>query len=147
MYVCRGVNFTSLLFIDLYRIYIYFVFIFFTLLLMNWQKRKDFRIYICVLFIFYAYVCMVSRAYIEYLYVLCYAWVKGELLQSLSLIHAYIILWVLSSSKRERLLARSRITLVLMMSNSWNYGTNDLMFIQFQIFNQCLSWYLASIKD
>ena len=42
---------------------------------------------------------------LQYLYVYCYAWVKGELLWSLTLIHAYITPWVLSSSKRGRLLA------------------------------------------
>jgi len=31
--------------------------------------------------------------------IFCYAWVKGELLWSLTLIHTYITAWVLSSSK------------------------------------------------
>ena len=38
-------------------------------------------------------------AFIAYLIVYCYAWVKGELLWSLILIHSYITPWVLSSSK------------------------------------------------
>ena len=42
----------------------------------------------------------------------CYAWVKGKLLWSFTLIHAYITSWVLSSSKRERLLAQRPIALV-----------------------------------
>ena len=57
-----------------------------------------------------------------------YAWVKGELLWSFTLIHAYITSWVLSSSKRGRLLAQKPITLVLMMINSCSYSTNDLVF-------------------
>ena len=67
--------------------------------------------------------------FIEYIYVYCYAWVKGELLWSLTLIHAYITPWVLSSTKRGRLLAQRPITLVLMMINSYSYSTNDLVFI------------------
>ena len=54
-------------------------------------------------------------------YVYCYAWVKGELLWSLTLIHAYITPWVVSSSKRGRLLAQRPSTLVLMMINSCSY--------------------------
>ena len=53
--------------------------------------------------------------------VYCYAWVKGELLWSLTLIQAYITPRVLSSSKRERLLAQMPFTLVLMMINSYSY--------------------------
>ena len=60
--------------------------------------------------------------FIEYLIVYWHAWVKWELLWSLSLIHAYITLWVLSSSKRERLFAQRPITLVLMMINSCSYS-------------------------
>ena len=58
---------------------------------------------------------------LPYLIVYCYAWVKGGLLSSLTLIHAYITPWVLSSSKRGRLLAQRPITLVLMMINSCSY--------------------------
>ena len=47
---------------------------------------------------------MFMHIYIEYLLhifiVYCYAWVKGELLWSITLIHAYITPWVLSSLKR-----------------------------------------------
>jgi len=50
-----------------------------------------------------------------------YAWVKGELLWSLTLIQAYITPWVLSSSKRGRLLAQRPFTLVLMMINSCSF--------------------------
>ena len=57
----------------------------------------------------------------SYLLFILYAWVKGELLWSFTLIHAYITSWVLSSSKRGRLLAQRPITLVLMMINSWSY--------------------------
>ena len=65
-------------------------------------------------------------------YVYCYAWVKGELLWSLTLIHAYITLWVLSSSKRGRLLAQRPFTLVLMMINSCSYCLLTIL------------WYLVS---
>ena len=65
------------------------------------------------------YVCLVYELSLNILYVYCYAWVKGELLWSLSLIHAY---WVLLSSKRGRLLAQRPITLVLMMINSCSYS-------------------------
>ena len=85
--------------------------------------------------------------FIEYRIVYCYAWVKGELLWSLSLIHAYITPWVLSSSKRGRLLAQRSITLVLMITNSCSYSTSDLVFIYSQIFDQDLSRCLASTKD
>ena len=54
--------------------------------------------------------------------------------------------WVLSSSKRRRLLDQRPITLVLMMINSCTYRTNNLVFIKFQIFNQDLSQCLASTK-
>ena len=60
-------------------------------------------------------------AFIAYLFVYCDAWVKGELLWSFTLIHAYITPWVLSSSKKGRLLAQRPSTLVLMMINSCNY--------------------------
>ena len=66
--------------------------------------------------------------FIENLIIYCYAWVKGELLWSLTLIHAYITSWVLSSSKMGRLLAQRHITLVLIMINSCSYCTNDLVF-------------------
>ena len=62
----------------------------------------------------------------------CYAWVKGELLWSLTLIHAYITSWVLSSSKRGRLLAQRPSTLVLMMINSCSYSLLIIL------------WYLVS---
>ena len=78
------------------------------------------------------YVCLVLCALLPYLFVYCYAWVKGELLWSLTLIHAYITPWVLSSSKRGRLLAQRPITLVLMMINSCCYSTNDLVFNSFR---------------
>ena len=47
----------------------------------------------------YVYLCW---AFIAYLYIYCYAWVNGELLWSLTLIHAYLTPWVLSSSKKGR---------------------------------------------
>ena len=59
---------------------------------------------------------------LPYLLFIWYAWVKGELLWSFTLIHAYITPWVLSSSKRGRLLAQRPFTLVLMMINSCSYS-------------------------
>ena len=107
------------------------------------RERSIWWVYICMFILFphlckkgeknlvsfllvYLYLC------IYVLYGLCtslnifvvywYAWVKGELLWSLTLIHAYITPWVLSSSKRGRLLAQRLITLVLMMINSCSYS-------------------------
>jgi len=77
--------------------------------------------YMCFIFILYSWFAWYLWAYIKCLYVLCYPWVKGEFLQSLYLIHIYITLWVLSSSKRERLWAERPITLVLMMINLCRY--------------------------
>ena len=74
------------------------------------------------------YICLVLCTSLNIYFVYCYAWVKGELLWSLTLIHAYITPWVLSSSKRGRLLAQRPIALVLMMINSCSYSTNDLVF-------------------
>ena len=80
----------------------------------------DFTIDIRAIDIMYVYLCMFMHIYIEHslhiFIVYCYAWVKGKLLWSLTLIHAYITPWVLSSSKRERLLAQRPFTLVLMMT-------------------------------
>ena len=81
--------------------------------------------------VFFTYACL-CWAFITYLYVYCYAWVKGELLWSLTLIHAYITPWVLSSSKRGRLLAQRPFTLVLMMINSCSYSLLIIL------------WYLVS---
>ena len=124
-----GVNLTSLLFMNVYRIYIFIACISFSPLLINWQKGGevfgDF-IYACLFyFLVYAkrgkriwnfvslciYVCISFIHFIEYLLVYCYAWVKEDLLWSLSLIHTYITPWVLSSSKKGRLLAQRLITL------------------------------------
>ena len=153
-----GVNFTSLLFMNVYRIYI-------TLLFDLTKRRRRFflRVYLCPfvdeltkrgeVFWSFIYACCISfscfiqkggkdfwdftyaclffsiniRVYmfclckkgrniphlgiyalfclwvfIAYLYVYCYAWVKGELLWTLTLIHAYITPWVLSSSKSDK---------------------------------------------
>ena len=95
------------------------------------------RVYICMFNIsIYAYMFLYVKYFVYALSLnidmfLCDAWVKGELPWSLSLIHANITLWVLSSSKRVRLLAQRPITLVLMMINSCSYSTNDLVFIKF----------------
>ena len=126
------------------------------------RGRKILRVYICM-FCFLVYtkreeefdefislfmhICLYLCTLLNIFIVICYAWVKGELLWSLSLIHAYITPWVLSSSKRERLLAQRLVTLVLMMINSCTYNTNNLVFIKFQIFNQDLSRCLASTKN
>ena len=59
----------------------------------------------------YVNMCYLFYAYIEYLYCLLLCRIKEELLWSLTLIHAYITPWVLSLSKRGRLLAQRPITL------------------------------------
>ena len=120
-----------------------FVFTLTPLLMIDKKGEKYFSIYACFgkEFLIYAY-CFVLQigekefdvfhaclwAFIAYLFVYCDAWVKGELLWSFTLIHAYITPWVLSSSKRGRLLAQSPITLVLMMINSCSYSANNLVF-------------------
>ena len=132
-----GVNLTSLLFMNIYRIYIFTVWFVFTPLLMidikgEKNSENDFEficmfrnsendlymhvylqlisymhvyfynwyMHICFCLCkrgesFFTYACL-CRAFIAYLHVCCYAWVKGELLWSLTLIHAYITPWVLS---------------------------------------------------
>ena len=135
MHICWGVNLTSLLFINLYRIYIYLIYFFFTPLLLNWQKEgEELRefIHACIIFLF-MHICfclfnILFMCFIEYLFIFAMHELKGELLWSFSLIHAYITPWVLSSSKRERLLAQKSITLVLMMIKSCSYSTTDLVF-------------------
>ena len=136
MHVYRGANLTSLLFMNVYRIYIFLVC--FSSPLCWWIDKKREKIlvslYMHVYFIssfmqkaeknlvsLCIYVVIWFMLFIEYLYVYCYAWVKGELLWSLTLIHAYITPWVLSLSKRGRLLAQRPSTLVLMMINSCSY--------------------------
>ena len=81
--------------------------------------EKDFDL--CLLHVLspYLHTCLWASLHTFIIYV--YAWVKGELLWSFTLIHAYITSWVLSSSKKGRLLAQRPITLVLMMINSWSY--------------------------
>jgi len=90
------------------------------------EKRIWNLVSLCMFIFLFMCICLFSfMHFIEYLYVYCYAWVKGELLWSL--INAYITPWVLSSSKRGRLLAQRPITLVLIMINSCSYCTNDLV--------------------
>ena len=144
-----GVNFTSLLFMNVYRIYIFIACFSFAPLLMNWQKggevfeefiyaclfhflvyaKRGRRIAMHVYFLIYAYMfCFVYTFYsISYFYY--YAWVKGELPWNLSLIHAYITPWVLSSSKKRRLLAQRPIALVLMMINSCSYSLLMILYL------------------
>ena len=115
------------------------IFLFCAPLLMIWQKRGEkfgvlymhvyvisyMHVYVIYMHVYFsisisAYIFCLCIHWIS-LYVYCYAWVKGELLWSLTLIHAYITPWVLSLSKRGRLLAQRPITLVLMMINSCSY--------------------------
>ena len=77
-------------------------------------------IYACFSLLDDTYICLVSCASLN-TFIYCDAWVKGEFLWSFTLSHAYITPWVLSSSKRERLLAQRPSTLVLMMINSCSY--------------------------
>jgi len=66
-------------------------------------RGREIKLSICMFLIFM--ICLVlfgtQSFYWKSLYVLCYAWVKGELLQSLSLIHAYITSWVCHHQKGE----------------------------------------------
>ena len=87
--------------------------------------------YFMSLYMFTSIYAYLLWAFIAYLYVYCYAWVKGELLWSLTLIQ-HITPWVLSSSKRGRLLAQSPITLVLIMINLCTYSLLIIL------------WYLVS---
>ena len=73
----------------------------------DWQKGGErFWVYMhnCVQF-YHAYQINIHLhtylcASLPYLIIYVYAWVKGELLWSFTLIHTYITSWVLSSSKR-----------------------------------------------
>ena len=85
------------------------------------KGRSIWRVYLCLFPHLCIYMLLVLCTLMNILIVYCYAWVKGELLWSLTLIHAYITSWVLSSSKRQRLLAQRPISLVLMMINSCSY--------------------------
>ena len=113
------------LYMHVYVIYMHIYFFF------NWYQS------IYVLFSIgikaYMLICVICFMHTLNIFIVhCYAWVKGELLWSLTLIHAYITPWVFSSSKRGRLLAQRPITLVLMMINSYSY----ILLI--------ILWYLAS---
>ena len=110
--------------------YVYCLFVFTPLLMSDKKGEKNSGLYmhvlLCVMHIFY-FIGILS--FIAYLYMFIdYAYVKGEFLWSLSLNNAYITLYVLSSSKRGRLLAQRPFTLVLMMINSCRHSTNDLVF-------------------
>ena len=97
-------NLTSLFFMNLYRIYVYLVCFYSPLCWwIDKTKRRIERVYICKFNIccLCIYICFVLCTSLQYLFVYCYACVKGELLWSLTLIHAYITPWVLSSSKLE----------------------------------------------
>ena len=142
---------------NIYRIYIFIVWFVFTPFLMIDKKgernsENDFE-FICM-FIFTIGICI---------YVFVYT--KGE--KHSSLMHVYvehslhifmfIAMHELRGSfmklifnpciynsmsfviiKKGRLLAQKQITLVLMMINSYSYNTNDLVFNNFQIFDQIL---------
>ena len=130
-----GANFTSLLFMNVYRIYIFIICLSSPPLLMNWQKGgEEFWefMYACVLLYLCIYVLFSLCTLLNIDIVYGYAWVKGELLWSLTLIHAYITPWVWSSSKKGRLLAQRPFTLVLMMINSCSYSLIIIL------------WYLVS---
>ena len=123
---------------------LFYIFSVCTPLLMNWPKRGEkfeVCIYACLFYLLpftigikigikSMFISLVSNIIFMHIYVkhslhiftvYCYAWVNGELLWSLTLIHAYITPWVLSSSKGRRLLAQRPFTLVLMMINSCSY--------------------------
>ena len=106
-----------------------FMHICFVLQMYGDKNLMSFMIVWHVVFAYMSYICI--HVYVLHFHILLfiwYAWVKGELLWGFTLIHAYINPWVLSSSKRGRLLAQRPITLVLMMINSCSYSTNNLVF-------------------
>ena len=97
------------------HIHLYRLFVFAPLLMIDKKGEKNFEIlymHVCIFVYAYMFVfclCTLMNILITYFY----AWVKGELLWSLTLIHAYITPWVLSSSKWGRLLAQRPFTLWL----------------------------------
>ena len=119
-----GANFMSLLFMYVYRICICIVWLSSPFIDELTKRGEEFREFICMLSIccLCIYVLFCLCILLNILIVYSYAWVKGELLWSLTLIHVYISPWVLSSSKRGILLARWPITLVLIMINSCSYS-------------------------
>ena len=64
------------------------------------KGRSIWRVYLCLVPHLCIYMLFGLYISLHIFIVYCYAWVKGELPWSLTLIHAYIISWVLSSSKR-----------------------------------------------
>jgi len=142
VYICMFISFSCFIqkgveefweFMHIYLVYVYATCLFHFLVLYE-KGEKDFEsLCIYVLFMFmqhgeknfwslcmfislFMHICLFCfMPFIEYIYIYCYAWVKGELLWSLTLIYAYITPWVLSSSKRGRLLALRSVTLVLIM--------------------------------
>ena len=86
-----GVNLTPLFFMNVYRIYIFLVYLSspFVDELTKKGEKKEF-IYACFYIVVYAYKFNLYEPSLNFFIVHCYAGVKGELLLSLSLIHAYI---------------------------------------------------------
>ena len=99
------------------------IYVLFIVLFMQKGEKYSSFMHICVIWFIHS-----LNIFIVY----CYAWVKRELLRSLTLIHTYITPWVLSSSKRGRLLDQRPSTLVLMMINSCSYSLLIIL------------WYLVS---
>ena len=130
-----GANFTSLFFMNIYRIYIFVWSVFAPCWWFDKKGEKYFGVYICkfisfpcfiqkegegfwefmhIMFLFmqngeknfwslcmfislFMHICLFDfMHFIVHLFVYCYAWVKGELLWSLTLIHAYITLAFIS---------------------------------------------------
>ena len=86
--------------------FIYACLLFHFLVLLTKRGKRIFDLCMFI-FSFFMHIYLFSlKHFIKYMFVYCYAWVKGELLWSLTLIHAYITPWVLSSSKGGRLFAR-----------------------------------------
>ena len=151
MYV-GGVNFTSLLFMNVYRIYIFIAWFVFAPLLMNWQKRGEGFwefIYACLFSCLWIYVLFNAKRGKEFdeFYACLYIYVCLVLCTSLN-IFMFIVMHELRGAsmklnfnpciynsmsfviiKKGRLLVQRPIALVLMMINSCSYSTNDLVLI------------------
>ena len=120
MHVCRGANLASssswmyIAYISLLLIYFsplcwwltkrgrmissFYAYIEFMFL----QKGEKHLLRLCMFISLFMHIWLFSFMHlVEYLIVYRYAWVKRELLWNLTLIHAYITPWVLSSLKRR----------------------------------------------
>ena len=84
----------------------------------RWRKILQVWWVLCMFISLYMDTCLFNlRAFIVYLFVYCYAWVKGELLWSLTLIYVYNSMSFVII-KKGNIVDPRPITLILMMINS-----------------------------